>query len=71
MSASTAIAVAVLLPLAAAPLIALLGRRPNVRETATLIAALGTFASVCTLCQKSPQVPGQRFIWWRFSQVCP
>ena len=52
MSASTAIVVAVLLPLGVAPLIALLGRRPNVRETATLLAALGTFASVCTLVPK-------------------
>ena len=32
MSATTAIAVAVLLPLGVAPLIALLGRRPNLRE---------------------------------------
>ena len=44
MSASTAIVAAVLLPLGVAPLIALLGRRPNLREMATLLAGLGTFA---------------------------
>ena len=52
MSASTAIVTAVLLPLGVAPLIALLGRRPNLREAATLLAALGTFATVCTLVPK-------------------
>ena len=52
MSASTAIVAAVLLPLGAAPVIALLGRRPNLREAATLLAGLGTFASVCTLVPK-------------------
>ncbi|MDE2704678.1 MAG: proton-conducting transporter membrane subunit, partial [Gemmatimonadota bacterium] len=52
MSASTAIVAAVLLPLGVAPLIALLGRRPNLSETATLLAALGTFAAVCTLVPK-------------------
>ena len=52
MNAPTAIAAAVLLPLAGAPLIALLGRRPNLREAATLLAALGTFAAVCTLVPK-------------------
>ena len=43
---------AVLLPLGVAPLIALVGRRPNWRETATLLAALGTFAAVCTLASQ-------------------
>ena len=52
MSASAAIIAAVLLPLGVAPLIALLGRRPNLRETATLLAGLGTFAAVCTLVPK-------------------
>ena len=52
MSASAAIVVAVLLPLGAAPLVALLGRRPNLREAATLLAGLGTFAAVCTLVPK-------------------
>ncbi len=52
MSGPTAMVAAMLLPLGAAPLIALLGRRPNLREAATLLAALGTFAAVCTLVPK-------------------
>ena len=52
MSASTAIVAAVLLPLGVAPLIALLGRRANLREAATLLAGLGTFIAVCTLVPK-------------------
>lgn len=46
---SAAIVAALLLPLGAALAIALLGRRPNLREAATLLAGLGTFAAVCTL----------------------
>ncbi len=52
MSAATAIVAAVLLPLGVAPLIALLGHRPNLREAATLLAGLGTFAAVCTVVAK-------------------
>jgi multicomponent Na+:H+ antiporter subunit D len=52
MSGATAIVVALLLPLCGAPIIALLGRRPNLRETATVITALATFAVVCTLAPK-------------------
>jgi multicomponent Na+:H+ antiporter subunit D len=49
MSGATAIVAAVLLPLFAAPIIALLSQRPNLRETATIATALATFATVCTL----------------------
>ena len=52
MNAYTAMVAVVLLPLAATPLIALLGGRPNLREAATLLAAGGTFAIVCTLVPK-------------------
>jgi multicomponent Na+:H+ antiporter subunit D len=44
---------ALFLPLAAAPLVVLTGRRPNLREAVTLIAAIALFALVATLV---PQV---------------
>ena len=49
MSPTIAIIVALLVPLAAAPLIALLGSRPNLREAVTLIAGGVLFAVVGTL----------------------
>ncbi len=53
MSASTAIITAILLPLAGSPVIALLGRRPNLRELATLVTGVATFVMVVSLV---PQV---------------
>ncbi|MDP6698707.1 MAG: monovalent cation/H+ antiporter subunit D family protein [Candidatus Latescibacteria bacterium] len=53
MNGATAIGLACLLPLCGAPLVALAGRMPNLRETITLATAVATFAVVCTL---APQV---------------
>ena len=49
MSPSTAITLALLAPLGGAVLIALAGRWPNLRETVTLVTALGLFALVASL----------------------
>ena len=49
MSPTTAIIAACLLPLCGAPLIALLGRRENLRDAVTVLIAVATFATVCTL----------------------
>ena len=49
MSGSTAILIAMVLPLLGMPLIALTGRNANVRETVTLITAALTFGTVITL----------------------
>jgi len=46
---SPAVLAAVFLPLAAVPVIALTGRRPNLREAVTLVAGLGTFLLVLDL----------------------
>ena len=43
---------AVLLPLFGAPLVALLGKRPNLREAATLLTGSGLFALVAALFPK-------------------
>jgi multicomponent Na+:H+ antiporter subunit D len=48
-SGSTAILIAMVLPLLGMPLIALTGRNANVRETVTLITAALTFGTVITL----------------------
>lgn len=53
MTPQTAILVSLLLPLSACPIIALVGKRPNVRDTVSLITGLLTFATVLTLL---PQV---------------
>ena len=49
MSPTTAIIAACLLPLCGAPLIALLGRRENLRDAVTVLIAVATFVTVCTL----------------------
>ena len=49
MNATQAIELALLLPLASAGLTVLFGRRPNVRETATLLVAGALFLTVLTL----------------------
>ena len=49
MSGSVAIQVALLLPLAGTVLVLLLGRRPNLRDGASLAVAAGTFGVVLTL----------------------
>jgi multicomponent Na+:H+ antiporter subunit D len=49
MSTSAAIITAILLPLAGSPIIALLGRRPNLRELATLVTGVATFVVVVSL----------------------
>jgi multicomponent Na+:H+ antiporter subunit D len=49
----TAMLAALGLPLVAAGLVALFGRRPNVRETATLVAASATFAVVLSLVPRA------------------
>ncbi|MFP6646770.1 MAG: monovalent cation/H+ antiporter subunit D family protein [Candidatus Latescibacterota bacterium] len=49
MTPQTAILVSLLLPLAACPVIALVGSRPNVRDTVSFIAGLLTFGTVLTL----------------------
>ena len=49
MTPSTAIITAILLPLAGSPIIALLGRRPNLRELATLSTGVATFVIVVSL----------------------
>ena len=49
MNPQTALLLALGLPLAGAALAALFGRRPNVRETATLVSALATLAVVVSL----------------------
>ncbi len=51
MNPPAAILAAVLLPVLAAPAIALLGSRPNLRETATLISAALTFLAVAALAR--------------------
>jgi len=48
-SASSMVMAAVFLPLLMSPLIALAGKRPNLREAITLITGLGTFALVCSI----------------------
>ena len=53
MNGATAIGLACLLPLCGVPLIALAGRMANLRETITIITAVATFATVCTL---TPQI---------------
>lgn len=46
MSANLALILALLIPLAGTPVIAMLGRWPNVRETATMVTAVALFACV-------------------------
>ena len=49
MIASSLPLIAVLLPLAGAPFVALLGRRPNLREAATLITGVVLLSTVASL----------------------
>ena len=55
MNPTTAILASVLLPLAAAPLIALLGRRPKLREAITLGAGGATLGVVASLLSPDPR----------------
>ena len=58
MSSEAAITAALALPLAGAALVGLFGRRPNVRETATLLTGLSLFAVVVSLV--APVLAGER-----------
>ena len=49
MSVDATVLAAIFLPLLLSPLIALAGKRPNLRETITLITGLGAFALVCSI----------------------
>ena len=49
MTPQTAILVSLLLPLSACPIIALVGKRPNLRDTVSFVVGLLTFATVLSL----------------------
>ena len=52
MKPSTVILLTIALPWIGALLVALLGKRPNLRETASILTSIGLFAIVCTLVPK-------------------